>query len=42
MDKTKIWGKRALICATILGVCAIIFLLTLLFGVLSTPVSILI
>ena len=40
MDSTKKWGKRALVCATILGVCVIIYILTVLFNVLSTPISI--
>lgn len=42
MDTTKKWSKRLLICGTILGVCAILVLLSLILGVLSTPVSIII
>ena len=41
MDTTKKWSKRLLICGTVLGVCAILVLLSLVLGVLSTPVSIL-
>lgn len=40
MNATAKWGKRALICATILGLCGIVVLLSMLFAVLSTPISI--
>lgn len=42
MNATAKWGKRALICATILGLCGIVVLLSMLFAVLSTPISIII
>ena len=42
MNQAQKWTKRALICLTILGVCAILWLATFALNVLSTPVAILI